>query len=776
MSKNILIYSHNHFDPTWRRCFDRPATYHGQVVRSYTEVEEHVIEGWLKLAGQGLTFSEGQTAVWRHYLRRNPKRLKTLQRLARTGTLNIMQAGEVVQDSNMPAAEGLIQNFLQAQPLYRELAQAGHPALKIAWVEDAFGNSANYPQLLRDVGCEVVCCMAYRQLPDQDRVWVGIDGSKIPCADKIPYMFCGCFVKHAPCPACRGNGCDVCRGTGLTFGAGVPTEDVRQALEKAAAHQNDWAVVGILSEEMMPQAGLLDLVKAFNRQHRGKCEARWANPADFVALAMPDLAIEAGAVSAPSADLNPAMPGCLVTRIRCKQRTRAVAYKLVQVQASLASGQWQAGKPAVPPSDLADAWRHVAFNQFHDAITGTLIDSAYTELMDMLDAAETTADRYLPVPPSVPAQPPSFRPVVGTKPRRTRLAGLDITFDRTGIIRILKGKVDLFGEKAQCYKTRRPLRIGELVLDADFGDAWGQRIASFTSPESDCASIALGDYHVACEASPEAIRWHGSYTGGDPKVKKLEWTVTVSPSGDGQRLDFRTCVNWDTGSRRLRAVFPVASHDPVATYEIPFGFLDRQYDAGKLDYSQWKANSMEFPTLHWGLKRLTTKAGVAVLNKGLPCYRWLPGRWDVSLLRSPEWSFCAVEPQAYEFWDIDGQRDTGSHTFEYAVLPFTNGLSTGELTRRGYDYNHATPALPFGISGDVVVTAWKPAESGKGWILRLHEAGGMGTDVDIDFGKLCGVSRANVLECAQEPSRKGRSYRTHVPRHGILTLLIKPGK
>ncbi len=132
-------------------------------MRSYTEIEEYVIEGWLKLSGQGLTFSEGQTAVWRNYLRRNPKRLKTLQRLAQSGKLNVMQAGEVVQDSNLPAAEGLIRNFLQAQPLYRELAGACHPALKIAWLEDAFGNSANYPQLLLDMGCEVVCSMAYRQ-------------------------------------------------------------------------------------------------------------------------------------------------------------------------------------------------------------------------------------------------------------------------------------------------------------------------------------------------------------------------------------------------------------------------------------------------------------------------------------------------------------------------------------------------------------------------------------------------------------------------------------
>jgi hypothetical protein len=29
----IVIVGHNHFDPTWRRCCDRPAIYNGVTVR-----------------------------------------------------------------------------------------------------------------------------------------------------------------------------------------------------------------------------------------------------------------------------------------------------------------------------------------------------------------------------------------------------------------------------------------------------------------------------------------------------------------------------------------------------------------------------------------------------------------------------------------------------------------------------------------------------------------------------------------------------------------------
>ena len=39
MVKRILSIAHNHFDPVWRRYFDRPAKYKGQTVRSYADVE-----------------------------------------------------------------------------------------------------------------------------------------------------------------------------------------------------------------------------------------------------------------------------------------------------------------------------------------------------------------------------------------------------------------------------------------------------------------------------------------------------------------------------------------------------------------------------------------------------------------------------------------------------------------------------------------------------------------------------------------------------------------
>jgi alpha-mannosidase len=284
----------------------------------------------------------------------------------------------------------------------------------------------------------------------------------------------------------------------------------------------------------------------------------------------------------------------------------------------------------------------------------------------------------------------------------------------------------------------------------------------------------LGDYNESVEVAANGIRWRGRYTGGDPLVKKLAWSVSAAPSPDRRRLEFTSQVNWDTCSKRLRVVVPVASTADSATYEVPFGFVERKFDPAALNYSQWQGNDMTWPTLHWANARLDERRGVAVLNRGLPGYRWMSGRFDVSLLRSPQWQFCSVETGSYEFWDIDGQRDAGKHTLEYAIWPYTDGVTEGDLTRGGYEYNMLSPIrLPFGLEGDVVVTAWKPAQDGQGWIVRLQEAAGRdGGQVGLLLGKARTVTVTDLLERPLELPTSTGHFQRSLHKHEILTVRI----
>jgi hypothetical protein len=464
MAAEVLLIPHNHFDPIWRRCFDRTAFRHGVAVRSCAEVEAHCIDRWLDLADHGYPFSDGQTAVWRTYLAQRPDRRADLRRHADAGALCIVLAGETVQDSNLPAAEGLIRNFSVAWPDYRSLCGHDHPGLKLAWVEDAFGNSANYPQILRGVGAEVVCHTSYRPCPEP--VWVGIDGTKIACYDHVPKRSVGVFEKHPPCPTCRGIGCDACGGKGLVLLEGFPLEKLRDLCRQAAADSgtvSDNAVGGafaiggagkaitdspatavfVVTEEFPPDARLLELVRELNAEFAGNAAIRLANPTDVYAAARPSLERSCEQRDAtPTPELNPAMSGTYVSRIALKQRTRAIAYKLLLAESQRATAAWHEGRATNMPAGLIEAWRLVCFDQFHDAITGTHIDSANVELHDMLDRAEGIAGQHLSMPAPRPVVD-DFAPVQHAG--SVRLGALDVTFDRFGIGSILVDGTDLFG-------------------------------------------------------------------------------------------------------------------------------------------------------------------------------------------------------------------------------------------------------------------------------------------------------------------------------------------
>ena len=152
------------------------------------------------------------------------------------------------------------------------------------------------------------------------------------------------------------------------------------------------------------------------------------------------------------------------------------------------------------------------------------------------------------------------------------------------------------------------------MLEPDFGDAWGKRIAR--------AGYRHGRFLLACcsaiiiplvEASDHAIRWTGRYTGGDPKVKRLTWTVTASRLRGWPAAGIPHRGGLGYGKPPPARAGAGAVQRPAAAFEVPFGFRERTFDRGKLDFSIWNSNTQEFPTLHWVRKAVdATQRGGAV--------------------------------------------------------------------------------------------------------------------------------------------------------------------
>lgn len=117
--KTVIVMPHNHFDPSWRRCFDRKAKLGDTQVASYAEIEKQIIDRWL---AYDQPFTEGQAALLRKYVEKRPENKAALSAMAKARKLACPLTGETVQDTNLPAPEGLVRNFLCALPFYRELA------------------------------------------------------------------------------------------------------------------------------------------------------------------------------------------------------------------------------------------------------------------------------------------------------------------------------------------------------------------------------------------------------------------------------------------------------------------------------------------------------------------------------------------------------------------------------------------------------------------------------------------------------------------------------
>ncbi|MHB9024116.1 MAG: glycoside hydrolase family 38 N-terminal domain-containing protein [Armatimonadota bacterium] len=384
----------NHFDLIWRRGWRRGYDHLGLWYRGYADLEESVIDRYLKLAAErGTSCMLEQAISLREYLRRHPEALPVIQQLAREGRFELQGAGEAIIDVNMCDGETMARNFASGVRYARELLGQ---TTYIAHHNDGFGSSAQFPQVARLCGLRGIASLSYCR-PDGP-YWRGLDGSTVLVALDIPgqhFFYDHCY--YEPCLPCKGHGrrdgaeCPSCEGTGLRLCQGVyPARDRQQPLGGyqfgTDAGNPPLSCYLVTSEEMMPDAEMPGQLAALTAE--GPVEYRWGTEAKMLPLWEEALArVDEPDVSISSrVENNPVQTGCLVSRIRVKQASRRAegAFYPAEALATLATG----GNPAIAGA-LEPAWLQLPLLFFHDAITGTHNDVASLEL---LDAAEQSIE------------------------------------------------------------------------------------------------------------------------------------------------------------------------------------------------------------------------------------------------------------------------------------------------------------------------------------------------------------------------------------------------
>jgi alpha-mannosidase len=204
-------------------------------------------------------------------------------------------------------------------------------------------------------------------------------------------------------------------------------------------------------------------------------------------------------------------------------------------------------------------------------------------------------------------------------------------------------------------------------------------------------------------------------------------------------------IDWHETHILLKAAFPLAVSGPFATYEIPYGTIDRPTTRNN---SVEKAK-FEVPAMRWA-DLGDGKHGMSLINESKYGYDAAGNVLRLSLLRSPTWP------------DPDADRE--HHHFRYALYPHSGDWKQALSVRHGYEFNYRLKAMQVeahagelpqrhsfaGIEDtNVVLTAMKRAEDGKGLVVRFYEWAGKGGNVTLTVPP--GATSATVANLMEKP-------------------------
>ncbi|WNQ10518.1 alpha-mannosidase [Paenibacillus aurantius] len=229
-----------------------------------------------------------------------------------------------------------------------------------------------------------------------------------------------------------------------------------------------------------------------------------------------------------------------------------------------------------------------------------------------------------------------------------------------------------------------------------------------------------------------------------------------------RRVDFMTKVQWAESHKLLKAAFPADLIAGKATYEIPFGALERPTH----NNTSWEQAQFEVCGHRWA-DVSEGGSGLSLLNDCKYGYDIKDRTIRLSLLRAPKWP--------------DEHADQGEHEFTYSVLPHEGDWRQGQVVRRAMELNHPVTAvqadghastLPaeqslIGFRSEyVILDTVKASEDGQGTVLRFYESSGARETVQVQWPDAAvQASLVNLLEDELEPL---------ATREGTLELTFRP--
>ncbi len=338
---------------------------------------------------------------------------------------------------------------------------------------------------------------------------------------------------------------------------------------------------------------------------------------------------------------------------------------------------------------------------------------------------------------------------------------LRVTVDpKTGCITSIYNKADNFeslapggcGNQLQAFKDT-PKDYDAWNIDADF-----ENQVTMLDKADSVSLIEKGPVRATIRVSRT---WQNSEFGQD-----------ISLYAGLDRVDVKNNIDWHETHVLLKAAFPLAASGPEATYEIPYGTIERPTTRN----NSWERAKFEVPALRWA-DLGDGNHGFSLINESKYGYDAKANVLRLSLLRSPTWP--------------DPEADRGHHQFSFSLYPHAGDWKQALSVRRGYEFNYPLRAfqveahagtLParhsfVEITGDnVVLTALKKSEDGDALVLRFYEWAGKAGEVRINLPEGANsASIVNLMEKSWNQSLPVTNHQVTVPVHPyeIVSLRVE---
>jgi alpha-mannosidase len=512
-----------------------------------------------------------------------------------------------------------------------------------------------------------------------------------------------------------------------------------------------------------------------------------------------------------------------------------------------------------PRADFERAWKQILFNQFHDVLPGSAIESAYQDARDQLGEATSIAKRAIVRAHNILARDidvpfeDGTQPVVVFNPHPWPVS-TDVTIQYgaqpRGVHVVDETGRQVVSQPTQSTATTDDASRGAVVFRADVpalgyrlyrlrpggtpGGQWSigapsELAVSDTVLENDLVRIELdpqtgwirsyldkasgidtmagvdGTQHTQVCQDPTDTWGHRVVSYAWPGAAMEPTRIVVRERGPLRavvrverawnsstmveefvldhdsavlRLDVR--LDWREQAHLLKVRFPTVLENPEATFEIPFGHLERPVDGAEEPAQSWVDQTGTIGGRAAGLTVITTNKHAFDVSPGAQ------PSIGVTAVRSPVYAWHdpkLLDPDGiYEFHDQGVQRfscELVPHTGDWrAAAPSRRAAVLASPVRAMLESSHAG-TLPGRHSfaddggGSVMVTAVKGSEDavadaasgGADLIVRAVDVNGEPGRLTL---QLAGMIPGRTLEAEFGPSQI-RTFR--VPRDAQLDIV-----